>query len=154
MEKFQGECKILDAVPRPDYAFNSQRKQYFSTEILREMGRFTPDDARKIVGVVDVDLYVPILTFVFGEAQLNGQRALVSLFRLHQEHYGMAPNSNLLKVRASKEVVHELGHTFGLTHCSHRKCVMHFSHSLRNVDIKSADFCGGCSDLLSAFSSC
>lgn len=152
-QAFPQDCRVLGAVGRPDYAFNAERKQYFSTQILKEMSHVTPEDAKKVIGVVDVDLYVPILTFVFGEAQLNGRAAIVSLFRLHQEHYGMAPNNDLLKVRAVKEVVHELGHTFGLTHCSHYKCVMHFSHSLRNIDMKSADFCGGCTDLLSALSS-
>ncbi len=151
-EKFKQDCRILEVVGRPDYAFNSERKQYLSTRVLKEISHLAPDDAKKIIGVVDVDLYVPILTFVFGEAQLNGKAAVVSLFRLCQEYYGLTPNDDLLKARASKEAIHELGHTFGLTHCTHYRCVMYFSNSVRNIDMKSEDFCDDCSGILSAFS--
>ena len=152
MEKFELECKILNTLRNPDYAFDSQRKQYFSTRILKEISRLAPDDARKIIGIVNVDLYIPILTFVFGEAQLNGKAAILSLFRLRQEYYGLNPNKDLLRIRALKEAIHELGHTFGLTHCSNYKCVMYFSNNVRNIDMKKEDFCDGCSDLLAAFS--
>ena len=150
-EKFENDCRILGALEIPDDAFDPQRKQYASTPVLREIVATAPADTKKILGVVDVDLCVPILTFVFGRAQMNGKAAVVSLFRLRQEYYGLTPNPDLLRARASKEAMHELGHTFGLTHCADCRCVMYLSNSVRNIDIKARDFCEGCSGLLSAF---
>jgi predicted Zn-dependent protease len=39
----------------------------------------------------------------------------------------------------------ELGHAFGLAHCSSTRCVMHFSNSLHDTDFKKRDFCDSCS---------
>ena len=147
-------CKVLQNMEEPSYAFEPQRKQYSSSRILKEIlnaERSHPvaDGAAKLLGIVDVDLCTPILTFIFGEAQLGGRAAIVSLSRLRQEYYGLSPNPGLLMERAIKEAVHELGHTFGLTHCQNPKCVMYFSNSIRNVDVKTDHFCNGCSMLLS-----
>lgn len=145
-------CTVLLNMEEPIYAFEPQRKQYSSGKILREIlnGEKAPAAVRKalkLLGIVDVDLCTPILTFVFGEAQLGGKAAIISLCRLRQEYYGLPVNPGLLLDRAVKEAVHELGHTFGLTHCSNPKCVMYFSNSIRNVDVKTDNFCNSCSML-------
>jgi len=98
----------------------------------------------KVVGIADVDLYVPRLNFVFGEADIGAGTAIVSLCRLRQEHYGLDPDEALFLERATKEIIHELGHTFGLEHCPNNKCVMHFSNSLADTDVKKARFCDKC----------
>jgi archaemetzincin len=92
-------------------------------------------------------LFIPIFTFVFGEAQLGGRAALVSVRRLRQEFYGLAPDKAMLYARAEKEVLHELGHTLGLVHCRSFECVMRFSNSIEEVDLKSSDFCESCGAL-------
>jgi archaemetzincin len=107
------------------------------------MERATDPDARNL-GVTACDLYVPVLTFVFGEAQLDGNCAVVSTARLADEHYGLPPNPILLRERLVKEAAHELGHTFGLRHCVDWRCVMASSHAVERLDIKSFDFCKGC----------
>jgi archaemetzincin len=150
-ERFGRSCEALEPTESPQYAFNQERQQYFSPDILKEISNRAPRDSGKIIGVVAVDLYVPILTYVFGQAQLNGRAAVISLFRLRPEYHGLPACRNTLNSRALKEAIHELGHTFGLTHCSHYRCVMHLSDSLRKIDIKSDDFCDSCSTLLSAF---
>jgi archaemetzincin len=94
--------------------------------------------------VTCLDLYLPILTFVFGEAQLEGACAVVSAHRLRQETYGLPPDQMLLRERLLKEAVHELGHTFGLTHCADRSCVMASPHSVEWIDLKTAEFCPSC----------
>ena len=123
-------------------AYNPQRKQYFSSKLLASLEK--PEGAERVVGVTEVDLYVPRLNFVFGEADARSGTAIVSLCRLRQEYYGLAPDESLFLERATKEVVHELGHTFGLGHCHNNKCVMHFSNSLADTDLKEANFCTGC----------
>jgi archaemetzincin len=94
--------------------------------------------------VVDVDLFVPGLNFVFGLAP--GSTAVISLVRLRHEYYGERKNEYLFRDRALKEAIHELGHTFGLHHCPDIRCIMHFSNCLEDTDIKCPDFCKVCSN--------
>jgi archaemetzincin len=123
-------------------AYNPQRKQYSSSELLAFLKKSERDE--RVAGIADVDLYVPGLNFVFGEADMGSGTAIVSLCRLRQEYYGLAPEEALFLERATKEVVHEIGHTFGLGHCSNIKCVMHFSNSLADTDLKEVNFCNRC----------
>jgi archaemetzincin len=123
-------------------AYNPERRQYFSSKLLASLKKSEGD--KRVVGIVDVDLYVPRLNFVFGEADISSGIAIVSLCRLRQEYYGLAPDEALFLERATKEIVHELGHTFGLGHCPDNKCVMHFSNSLADTDLKEAFFCSKC----------
>lgn len=125
-------------------AFDSGRGQYYSTEILRRLQPLAENGAR-VLGVTDLDLFVPVLTFVFGEAQLEGRCALVSFHRLREEFYGMPPRADLLAERLLKEAAHELGHTFGLRHCFDWQCVMASSHAVEYLDVKEAEFCPRCS---------
>ena len=96
------------------------------------------------LGVTCVDLYVPILTFVFGEAEVGGARAVVSFHRLRQEFYGLPGNPELERERLLKEAVHELGHTLELTHCDDYRCAMAPSHSVEWIDLKESVFCPDC----------
>ncbi len=123
-------------------AYNHQRKQYFSSELLAFLEKSEGEE--RVVGITEVDLYIPRLNFVFGEADVLAGTAIVSLCRLRQEYYGLAPDEALFLERATKEIVHELGHTFGLGHCGNNKCVMHFSNSLADTDLKQVSFCTKC----------
>ena len=142
--RFRARCEILSREPDPSYALNINRQQYSSTEILARMANRPAPDAWKLLGVTGVDLYIPILTFVFGEAQLHGACAVISTHRLGQEVYGLPPDPGLLRERVLKEAVHELGHTLTLTHCTDYRCVMAASHSVEWIDLKTADFCAHC----------
>ena len=134
----------LPSIPVPAGSFEARRNQYYSTKILKEMLGEVPQDAFKLLGVTEKDLCIPILTYVFGEAQVGGTAAVVSLARLRQEYYGLAPDRPLLLERLRKECLHELGHTFGLVHCPLRDCVMHLSNTVVDVDTRGRDFCRGC----------
>lgn len=137
-------CELLPTQPVPAYAFNAERQQYASTEILARLAASVTPFAWRVLGVTSLDLYIPILTFVFGEAQLDGNCAVVSSHRLRQEVYGLPPDQKLLQERLLKEAVHELGHTSGLAHCPDRNCVMASSHSVEWIDVKTASFCSTC----------
>ena len=140
--------KTSQSTINPEDSYNPMRKQYHSTEILKEMLDELPTDAMKMIGIISSDLFIPILTFVFGEAQLDGKVGIVSSARLQQEFYGLPPNQALLKRRLIKEIKHELGHTFGIVHCSLRECVMSVANNIADVDSKGISFCEGCRELL------
>jgi len=142
--EFAVPCEVLPAEPEPTFAFNVTRRQYLSTEILASMMQRTTLDTCRLLGVTLVDLYIPILTFVFGEAQLKGKCALVSAHRLHQEFYGLPADPKLLHERLLKESAHELGHTLTLAHCDDYECVMSASHGVEWIDLKTSRFCGSC----------
>lgn len=128
--------------------YSPERGQYNATLILAHLLRHLPERDSKIVGLTKVDLFMPVLTFVFGQAQLNGPGAVVSTFRLRNEYYGLPPSMPLLYERTVKEIIHELGHTFGLVHCPDYSCVMHASTYVEEVDLKEARLCSDCSAAL------
>ena len=99
----------------------------------------------RALGVTMLDLYIPILTFVFGEAQMGGPCGIISGHRLRQEFYGLPADEELLFERLIKEAVHELGHALDLTHCDDYECAMAPSHGVEWIDLKNAAFCEGCS---------
>ena len=140
--------KISPSKIDPEDFYDPARKQYHSTKILKRMLDELPSDASKVIGITSPDLFIPILTFVFGEAQLDGNVGIVSLARLHQEFYGLPSQQGLLQRRLLKEMKHELGHTFGLVHCSFKRCVMSIATNIADVDAKGSSFCEGCRELL------
>ena len=131
-----------------DYAYHKRRKQYCSTKILKKLEELELVDYGRVLGVVDVDLYVPELTFVFGEADLKNRVSIISLTRLRQEFYNLPADITLFNQRVITESVHELGHTYGLRHCGNDYCVMFFSSTLGDTDKKGSDFCKICEKLL------
>ncbi|KPJ62691.1 MAG: hypothetical protein AMS15_03090 [Planctomycetes bacterium DG_23] len=150
----QGLQKILGLPARASegfqdvkIAYNDARGQYRSSVLLQRISKIEEPGALRVLGVADVDLYAPSLNFIFGEAALGGREGIISLKRLRPEFYGQPADENLFALRMVKEAVHELGHTFGLSHCSKSECVMHFSNSLADTDKKAERFCPRCKDL-------
>jgi archaemetzincin len=137
---------VTETLQIPEEAFDEARGQYRSELILGRVDEFTEKHKtlERIVGIVDVDIFVPSLNFVFGEAECPGKAALVSSHRLRPEFHGQKPDFELFMERVEKEAVHELGHTFGLEHCSNPFCVMYFSNSIFDTDRKQSLFCDKC----------
>lgn len=129
----------------PEAAFDQGRGQYRAALLLKALlDDPQADPADRVLGVTGVDLFTPVLTYVFGEAQLNGRAAVVSCHRLRSEAYGLAENPKLLYDRLHKEAVHELGHTYGLLHCRTIGCVMGASAYAEEIELKAAAFCDRC----------
>ena len=141
---FRVSCKVLPIRLDPEFAFHGERQQYHSSEILHRMQSFLTPDSWRVLGVSAVDLYIPILTFVFGEAQMGGPCAVVSAHRLRQEFYGLPSDHDLFRQRLIKEAVHEVGHTLNLTHCEDYRCVMASSHAVEWIDLKESALCTPC----------
>jgi len=124
--------------------FDPPRKQYDANKLLKEIDIRFASDSQKTLGLCNIDLFIPILTFIFGQAFLNGRCGIASAYRLRNERYGLKPNEKILTERLRKEVIHELGHTFGLYHCINPVCVMRSSTYVEDIDQKSWKFCPKC----------
>ena len=133
---FGGAASVRAARRLPDGAYDVRRRQYASRALLMTLAGGAGD--HKVLGITDVDLFIPVLTFVFGEAQLGGRVAVVSTARLADA----GPHG--MRARLMKEAVHELGHTYGLVHCASPACAMARSASIAAVDVKSDRLCSGC----------
>jgi len=139
-------CEVLPQSIDPQFALHGERRQYHSSQILAQLSKFTGPRTWRLLAVTGNDLYIPILTFVFGEAQMGGPAAIVSYYRLRQEFYGLPPDGDLLRQRLLKEAAHELGHTLELTHCDDYRCAMSPSHSVELIDLKENAFCESCAN--------
>lgn len=128
----------------PDPVYN----RYNSTLILKCISERVQKDTLKLLAITEMDLYSPIFSCLFGEAQLGGYCALVSLFRLRQEFYNLNPDQNIFLSRCEKEAIHEIAHTFGILHCSDINCIMFPSNNIIDTDVKSNSFCPKCLELL------
>jgi archaemetzincin len=133
-QTFGCEIAIAPAVPLPASAWSSERKQYLSTAILDSLARGKQPGWERLLGIADVDLYVPQLNFVFGEGDSRRGVAVFSLARLRG-------SDELFQRRAATEAIHELGHTYGLSHCDDPHCVMWFSNTLSETDRKGIRLC-------------
>ena len=145
---FGARCEVHDLRLDARRSYNAKRRQFDSNQILQQLLELRLGEDCKVLGVTELDLFVPIFTFVFGLAQVGGTAALMSTCRLHQQFYGLPENNDLFLLRCEKEAAHELGHAHGLAHCAGYECVMHFSNSIEQVDLKSATFCRSCAALV------
>jgi archaemetzincin len=135
----QSTC-VAGGMALNESGWNRRRRQYLAAGLLA--GLPYPEQFHdRVLGVIESDIFAPGLNFVFGQADINGGRAIISLRRLRPEFYGSPQNEELLRERALTEAVHELGHTYGLEHCPNPKCAMFFSNSLYDTDIKGWEFC-------------
>jgi archaemetzincin len=124
--------------------YDPARRQYNGTTLLKKIDADFAGDISKTVGLFNVDLFIPILTYIFGQAFLNGRAGVVSVYRFSNERYGMKPDNMLLADRFRKEIIHELGHLFGLVHCSDPVCVMRSGAYVEDIDQKNHTFCEKC----------
>ena len=139
--------EIMPLLADIESVLDANRQQYHSTPLLEALARSAPPPALKVLGIVTVDLFIPILTHVYGEAQLGGRACVVSTHRLEE---GLLPSRGTaeFQTRLAKESIHEMGHTFGLRHCKDPACLMHYCRSIRDVDKKASDLCRYCRIML------
>ena len=145
---FRVSVEVADRPLAASFAYAPERQQYYSTRLLAALAALPLPPGEHVLGVTHLDLYVPVLTFVFGEAQLRGPAGIVSAHRLREEFYGLPPDPARLDERLCKEAVHETGHTLGLRHCDDWSCAMASTHAVELLDLKQAAFCAHCRSLL------
>ena len=147
--------RVLEEVMQiPLDSYDSKRKQFNSSRILAKINSFSKKcELEHVLGITDIDLFVPHLNFVFGEAEYGGRAAVISLFKLRPEFYGQNSDRRLFIERSVKEALHEVGHMLGLGHCDNSKCVMFFSNSISETDRKGVLLCEKCKSLVTNQSS-
>jgi archaemetzincin len=145
-EVFAAEVAVASSISMPDWTYDPLRGQYDAGSLLQTLPEGKAHD--RVLGIVDQDLFMPRLNFVFGVADPHGRRAIIALARLQQGFYGLTPDLELFLLRATKEAVHELGHAWGLEHCSDPRCVMYFSNTMGDTDRKGYQFCPRCYAML------
>ncbi len=135
---FLGELRIksviLPCLDPPEYAFDKRRIQYNAGTMINQLEQMKFKECNKVIALVDADLFIPVFSFVLGEARIGGTSALVSFYRL-QKNPG----------RAAKVALHEFGHLMNLDHCRH-SCVMKFSKNIEQLDSIPAIYCNYCLD--------
>jgi archaemetzincin len=144
------KCSVAKRTLAASSAYSVARHQYNSMDILVLISALKTAPGVKVLGLTPYDLFIPILTFVFGQAQLNNRNAVMSFHRLRQSYYGLPDDEELFLTRCEKEALHELGHTFGLVHCRNFECIMYLSNAIEQVDLKKAVFCRACRTQLDA----
>jgi archaemetzincin len=142
-EIFGQEIRVEEKMRLPEESWHRDRRQYLASSILAVLSP-PSSSLDRVLGVVDVDLFAQRLNFVFWQADVTGRKAVISLHRLRQEFYGLPHDEDIFRQRTLKEEVHELGHTYGLGHCPNPKCLMHFSNTLSDTDLKGWQFCSVC----------
>jgi archaemetzincin len=130
--------------------YDPVRRQYNGVKLLKEVDDLFSSDSAKTIGLFNVDLFIPILTYIFGQAFLKGRSGIASLFRLNNDRYGINTDDKLILDRLKKEVIHELGHTFGLIHCHVPTCVMRSSTYVEDIDQKRVNLCLNCRNELNS----
>jgi archaemetzincin len=128
--------------------YDPARRQYDGNQLLKMLDALYQNSGMKVMGLFRVDLFIPILTYIFGQAIFRGRTGIASLYRLRNEQYGMKRNDKLLYERFRKVVIHELGHSFGLTHCLVPSCVMRSATYVEDIDQKKHLFCSKCQESL------
>ena len=149
---FTSKINVINIPLDISAAYSNERGQYFSTQLISQALNLTTSFEGKVLILVEFDLFVPVFTYVFGEAQLNGKHSIVSVCRFHEEFYSGTTNDILLFDRTIKEILHELGHNFGLIHCKDWDCVMHVSQGIEEVDIKGSRYCQACKNKIKPLS--
>lgn len=139
------DTEIIAPMEYPGYAYNRQRLQCDAGIILKSLESVSFNNYARVIGILDADLFVPIMTHVFGEARQGGKCALVSLHRLRKNPDGTEVSSPVFLERAAKVALHELGHLFNLVHCDNERCLMHFSGGVQDLDAAPPCFCRYCS---------
>jgi len=137
-------AEVLAPLELPAAAFDKIHRQYNAATILSGFDAIPFDHFDKVIGVFNVDLFIPTFAYVFGEARQGGKHALVSLFRLTIEKEGHSPPSAIHCERAAKVALHELGHLYNLSHCEEKNCLMHYSGGLADLDSIPLYFCRYC----------
>jgi len=141
---FNRSVDILKGMKVPEESFNVVRNQYYAQVIMQKIERAKANNREKVIAICEEDLYLPEENYVISAADEVSGTAVVSLYYLRQEFYGLPEDDSKIYPRLFKEAVHRMGHRFNLPECRNPKCVNYFSQMMLDIDNKSDKFCDIC----------
>jgi archaemetzincin len=137
---------VLPGLNMPADAFSPGRRQYHAGKLLQLLAGSYPE-YHKVIGITLQDLFLPIFTHVYGEAQMPGRAAIVSLYRIGSADGAHHIDHIVLMQRSLKVVVHEFLHTFEFVHCRHLDCLMRPVTKIEDLDQVPMKLCRSCGNL-------
>lgn len=147
-ESLEAECSWLEPLWLPSGIPLNSGGQADARQLLADLtdsrSPWRGHKADKLIGITEFDLFSTVFTYVFGEAHIGGDVAVVSCFRLRPEIYGLPEDPDLVVRRLVTECVHEAGHLYGVSHCREPGCAMNFSGAVEEIDLKSPSPCPRC----------
>ncbi len=148
------EVQVLAPVKLTDWELTTRtnrhthKRQFLTYNILKMLTGRLPDDGFCLCAVTMEDLYPhPTWNFVFGQASPQNGVGVYSFARYDPAFYGAERGGNYQKVllrRSCRVLVHEVGHLFGLEHCTFYRCVMNGSNHLQESDGRPLHVCPVC----------
>lgn len=141
---FHRSVDILKGMKMPPEAYNVVRNQYYAQVVLSKIERTKANSREKVIAVCEEDLYLPDDNYIIGWGDQLSGTAVVSLYHLRQEFYGLPEDEAKIYPRLFKEAVHQLAHLFELTECRNPKCVNYYSQAMLDIDTKHEKFCDIC----------
>lgn len=140
-------------VPKNSYV-NIKTPRFRADSLIKELKLNKSDTIDYVLGLINSDISTtkrdkngkikePSSKYidwgVFGLGYQPGQSSIVSTFRIKTE------NKKLYIIRLKKVCIHEVGHNFGLKHCSSDMCVMQdAAETIKTVDNVKMELCEKC----------
>lgn len=151
IETFYGyDVTILEPIDLPKEFLSQSKKRYRSAKLLPHLRSKRPNEFDKIIGMTKADITSssrkennhPIIA----KSDRSGPASVISSFRIRKN----AKSKSEFEARLRKVVIHEVGHTLGLPHCTEdESCLMvDNGSSYKKLDGLKEQFCTKCSNKL------
>jgi archaemetzincin len=138
---------ILSSTTLPENAFYKPRQRYIADSLLEFLQRINKKKFEKIIGVTKKDISTrkgEIENWgILGLGSCPGEACVISSFRAGKNKV----SDKIFLQRMTTLALHELGHTYGLEHCSSAICLMKDANGKMNLD-DGDSYCNKCKDYL------
>ena len=153
-EFYHLEVTLLKPVELPKNAYiNMKSSRYRADTLIRFLRKNMDSNYNFVIGLTDKDISTtkysnkstkkikePNYKYadwgIFGLGFMPGESCIVSTFRLKEKNF----RSRFIKI-----CCHELGHNFGLQHCSDKTCIMQDdAETIKTIDNVQLNLCNSC----------
>ncbi len=137
----------IEALLEPD-RIRRGHEQFRAQHLFEATAQLVPEDAYSMTTLMVQDVFFDDAQgWGYGFGQHRGGQAVVSFARIDPVVSGLAREEDIqerIPQRAFTLLVHEVGHTFGLEHCTEHRCVMNGMADLAELDATPLHLCPQC----------